>query len=82
MMQDKAQSAGNGESFSRAATPYWIIRVAPFGRALKRSSALLRLLARTRRAEVVRRAVTMVTVITVTLRDAPSDQPLQDSLNP
>ena len=29
MMQDKTQFAGNGESFSRTATPYWIIRVAP-----------------------------------------------------
>ncbi len=28
MIQDKAQSAGNGVSFSRSATPYWIIRVA------------------------------------------------------
>jgi len=34
MIQDKAQSAGNGESFSRTATQYWIIRVAPFGRAV------------------------------------------------
>ena len=43
MIQDKAQSAGNGESFSRTATPYWIIRVAPFGRAVKRSSAAMRI---------------------------------------
>jgi len=36
MMQDKAQCAGNGESFSSAAKPYWIIRVAPhFERAMK-----------------------------------------------
>jgi hypothetical protein len=48
MLQDKAQSAGNGQSFSRAATPYWSVRVAPFGRVVKRSSAVLRLLARTR----------------------------------
>ncbi len=48
MIQDKAQSAGNGMSFSRTVTPYWIIRVAPFGRVVKRSSAVLRLLARTR----------------------------------
>ena len=48
MIQDKAQSAENGMSFTRTATPYWIIWVAPFGRAVKRSSAVLRLLARTR----------------------------------
>ncbi len=48
MIQDKAQFVGNGMSFSRTATPYWIIWVAPFGRAVKRSSAVLRLLARTR----------------------------------
>jgi len=64
MIQDKAQSeevlfsclpvgiAQNttwlGMSFTRAATPYWIIRVTPFGRVVKRSSAVLRLLARTR----------------------------------
>ncbi len=48
MIQDKMQSAGNGMSFLRAATPYWIIWAAPFGRAVKRSSAVLRLLARTR----------------------------------
>jgi len=46
MIQDKAQFAGNGESFSKTATPDWIIRVLPFGRAVKRSSALLHLLAR------------------------------------
>ena len=72
MIQDKAQFAGNGESFSKTATPDWIIRVAPFGRAVKRSSALLRLLARTSHYR----------------RDAPSGfscprvQPLHDSLNP
>jgi dCTP deaminase len=32
MIQDKAQSEENGKSFSRTATPYWIIWVAPFGR--------------------------------------------------
>jgi hypothetical protein len=35
MFQDKAQSAENGESFSRAATPYWeaVVRgVAPLGK--------------------------------------------------
>ncbi len=47
MIQDKAQSVGNGMSFARTATPCWIIWVAPFGRAVKRSSAALRLLART-----------------------------------
>lgn len=29
MVQDKAQFAVNGESFTRAATSYWIIRVPP-----------------------------------------------------
>ncbi len=48
MIQDKAQCAGNGMSFSRTATPVWISRAAPFGRAVKRSCAVLRLLARTR----------------------------------
>ena len=66
MSQDKAQSEGNGMSFSRAATRYWLIRVTPFGRAVKRSSALFRLLARTRHYR----------------RDAPSGQPLHSSLNP
>ncbi len=47
MIQDKAQSAGKGMSFARTATPYWVIRAAPFGRAVQRSSAVLRLLART-----------------------------------
>jgi hypothetical protein len=46
MIQDKAQSEENGESFSRAATLEWIIWVAPFGRIVKQSSAVLRLLAR------------------------------------
>ena len=48
MLQDKTQSAGNGMSFSRTATPYWSIWAAPFGRAVKQSSAVLRLLVRTR----------------------------------
>ena len=65
MIQDKAQSAENGLSFSRTATRYWIIWVAPFGRGVKRSSAMLRLLARTRHYR----------------RDAPSGQPLHNSLN-
>ena len=47
MIQDNAQSEKNGESFSRAATPYWIIWVTPFGRAVNRSSTVFRLLART-----------------------------------
>ena len=66
MIQDKAQSAGNGRPFSRTATPYWIIWVAPFGRAGKRSSAVLRLLARVDHSR----------------RGAPCGQPLPDSLNP
>ena len=37
MIQDKAQFAVNGMSFTRAATPCWIIRVAPCGRVVKRS---------------------------------------------
>ena len=48
MILGKAQSAGNGMSFPKTATQYWIIWVAPFGRVVKRSSAVLRLLARTR----------------------------------
>ncbi len=45
MIQDKAQSAGNGESFSRIATPYWIIRLAPhFERTMQQLFAVLRLL--------------------------------------
>ena len=39
--QGKAQSAGNGMPFPRAATPHWPFEWAPFGRADKRSSALL-----------------------------------------
>ncbi len=65
MIQDKAQSQGM-VALSRAATPYWIIWVAPFGRAVKRSSAVFRLLARTRHYR----------------RGAPSGQPLHGSLNP
>ena len=63
--QDKAQSAENGESLSRAATPYWRRCVAPCGRAGKRSPAALRRLARTRHS----------------LRGAPGAQPLPDPLN-
>ncbi len=66
MIQDKAQTAGYGESFSRTATPYWIIRLAPFGRAVKRSSAVLSLLARTRHCR----------------RDAPSGRPFQRLAEP
>ena len=47
MTQNKAQRAGNGSPFPSAATPYWVIRDAPFGRAVKRPPAVLRLLART-----------------------------------
>ncbi len=43
MIQDKTQSEENGESFSRAATPYWIIWITPFGRDAKHSPALLSL---------------------------------------
>ena len=43
IVQDKAQSAGNGpKPFSRTAKPYRAIWVAPFGPARKRPSALLR----------------------------------------
>jgi hypothetical protein len=66
MIQDKAQPAVNGMPFTRVATPYWIIRVAPFGRAAKRLSALLRLLTRTRHCR----------------RDAPSGQPLRSLAEP
>lgn len=66
MIQDKAQTAGNGGSFSRAVTPYWIIWKTPFGRAEKPSSALLHLLARTSHSR----------------RAAPSGQRLLDSLSP
>jgi len=38
MIQDKARSAANGQAFSRAATQYWTIWIAPFGRAGKPSS--------------------------------------------
>ncbi len=48
MIQDKAQSAGNGRSFAGTATPCWVIWAVPFGRAVKCSSAVLRFLARTR----------------------------------
>ena len=65
MIQDKAQSAENGMSFSRAATPDWIILLAPFGRAVKHSPAVLRLLARTCHSQ----------------RGAPCGQVLHDSLN-
>ena len=41
MIQGKAQSEENGESFSRTATPYWIIWIAPFGRTARHSPALL-----------------------------------------
>ena len=44
MFQDKAQTAENGMSFSRAATQYWDIWVPPFGRAGKRSVPCVRLL--------------------------------------
>jgi hypothetical protein len=47
MFQVKAQLAGNGLSFSKAATQDWDIWVTPFGRAGKRSSVALHLLART-----------------------------------
>ncbi len=47
MFQVKTQLAGNGLSFSRAATLDWDIWVTPFGRAGKRSSVALHLLART-----------------------------------
>ena len=65
MIQDKTQAANNGMSLLRAVTPYWIIWVAPFGRAGKRSSAVLHLWAMTSHY----------------LRGAPSIQPLPDSLN-
>ena len=45
--QGKAPSEGNGMSFSRTATRHWSIWDAPFGRVVKRSFALLRLLTRT-----------------------------------
>ena len=48
MFQDKAQTAENGMSFSRAATRYWDIWEPPFGRVGKRSSVALHLLPGTR----------------------------------
>ena len=66
MLQDKAQSEGNGMSFARAVTPYWSIRVAPFGRAVKQPSAVLRFLARTRHYR----------------QSTPCGQLLHDPLNP
>ena len=47
MIQVKAQPAGNGMPFSRAATLDCIIWVAPFGRVVKQSLAALHLLTRT-----------------------------------
>ncbi len=53
MIQDKAQTAGNGISFSRAAPkvgalgdPDWIIWIAPFGRVGMQPLAALHLLTR------------------------------------
>ena len=46
--QGKAQSDGNDWSFSRAATPTWVVRCAPNGRAGMGPPALFRLSARTR----------------------------------
>ena len=63
--QDKAQSAENGESFSRTATQYWRRCLAPCGRAGKRSPAALRRLARARHY----------------LHGAPGAQPLPGPLN-
>ena len=65
MIQDKTQTANNGLSLLRAVTPYWVICLAPFGRAGKRSFAVLRLWARTCHCR----------------RDVPSAQPLPNSLN-
>ena len=48
MIQVKAQPAGNGMPFSRAATPDCIIWVAPCGRVVKQSLAALHFLTRTR----------------------------------
>jgi hypothetical protein len=47
MIQVKAQPAGNGMPFTRAATLDCIIWVAPFGRAVRQSLAALHLLTRT-----------------------------------
>ncbi len=66
MIQVKAQSEENGESFSRTATLEWIIWVAPFGRVVKQSSAVLCLLARGCHSR----------------RGTPCGQLLHDSLNP
>jgi len=65
MTQVKAQSADNGMSLLRAVTPYWLICLAPYGRAGKRSFAVLHLLERTSHS----------------LRGVPCAQPLPDSLN-
>ncbi len=65
MNQDKAQAADNGMSLFRAVTPYWVICLAPYGRAGKWSIALLRRLARTSHCR----------------HDVPCAQPLPDSLN-
>ena len=46
MIQDKAQSKENGMPFTRAATPDWIIWLAPCGRDVEQSLAALHLLAR------------------------------------
>ena len=47
VFQNKAQVAENGWSFTRAATQCWDTWGSPFGRVGKRSSVVLRLLART-----------------------------------
>jgi len=65
MIQGKAQSADNGWSLLRAGTLNWIICLAPFGRAGKRSPAALHLLERTSHS----------------LRNVPYVQVLPDSLN-
>jgi len=55
MIQDKAQSAVNGVSFTRAATPYWIIRVAPlFERTMRWPFAAVFFCAGASREAVVR----------------------------
>ncbi len=66
MIQDKAESAGNGMSFPRTATPDWIIWVVPFGRAVMWWAVVLRLWARTSHYR----------------RGAPTGRPLHDSLSP
>lgn len=40
--QCKTQSAGNGASFPRAATPQWRIECSPYGPSAKRPSTVLR----------------------------------------